>query len=172
MPIGPYNLTELDSGAHTRIWEHFNALRAEISPPLERPGIDYVPASASLTVGNGTLAGRWRKLGTTLTHARIRFTFGSTTAITGNLVFYLPTPTAGQASNNNDWKTLTGPARIVKGANEYSCRCRGVGYDALGIVFPGGGAAADVRLTNTTLTGWAAGDSIYCEVLYERAASA
>jgi hypothetical protein len=49
----------------------------------------WTPSIASLTQGNGTLVARYTKIGKTV-HFFLRFTFGSTSALTGNLSFTLP----------------------------------------------------------------------------------
>lgn len=70
---------------------------------------DYVPMNAwaswsptwtNVTVGNGTLAAAYVRIGRTI-HARLRLLFGSTTTISGSAIFTLPV-TAASAYETND----------------------------------------------------------------------
>lgn len=51
--------------------------------------VAYVPTTTNLTIGNGTLFARYKQIGKTV-HVKIRFTLGTTSAVTGNPTFSLP----------------------------------------------------------------------------------
>ena len=56
----------------------------------EGPGwVSYVPTTTGLTLGNGSLTGRYTKIGKTVIFAA-QFTLGSTSAVTGLISFTLP----------------------------------------------------------------------------------
>lgn len=51
--------------------------------------MDYTPSPSNLTLGNGTLTGRYMKIGM-LVHYRISMVFGTTTSVSGIFSFTLP----------------------------------------------------------------------------------
>lgn len=59
---------------------------------------DFTPSWTNLTVGNGSVGGRWRRVGNKTIELRAQFTFGSTSSIGGNLGLTLPGGLSGEGS--------------------------------------------------------------------------
>jgi hypothetical protein len=60
----------------------------------------WTPASTpNLTLGNGTIAGRYRQIGKTV-FFNLSLTFGTTTSLTGNLAIQLPVGVTANTANN------------------------------------------------------------------------
>lgn len=60
--------------------------------------VTYTPGLANVTVGNGTLIGRYKEIGKTV-HWEVRFTLGSTSVIGNDAFFGQPTSAASQGAN-------------------------------------------------------------------------
>ena len=58
----------------------------------------YTPATVNLTVGNGTLVGRYKQIGKTVSW-EVRFTLGSTSAISNDAFIEQPTAATSQGAN-------------------------------------------------------------------------
>lgn len=79
----------------------------------------YTPTTANLTIGNGTLTAQYRRLGKTLDF-QIKFTFGSTSAVSGSPTFTFPAgmSVASFYGSNQDpvaWVLLTDAGTTNRG---------------------------------------------------------
>ena len=69
----------------------------------------WTPTLTNLTLGNGTMTGRYVQIGK-FVNASLKLVFGSTTSVTGTMTFSLPT---GAASGNTATNTFLGNVRIL-----------------------------------------------------------
>jgi hypothetical protein len=65
---------------------------------IESAWTPYTPTFFNVTVGNGTLAAAYKQIGK-IVFARVAFNFGSTTSISGPIVFSLPVTSIAYQSN-------------------------------------------------------------------------
>lgn len=63
------------------------------------PWIAYTPTLANVTLGNGSITGAYSKIGRTV-HYRGAIVFGSTTAVTAQVIVGIPLAAAGGTANN------------------------------------------------------------------------
>jgi hypothetical protein len=123
----------------------------------------YTPTSTNITIGNGTIAGRWIRVGRTI-HCAAYFGYGSTSSISGRPAIGLPV--AGQGSGVSPY----GCGRLLDGGvREYAITCRYADADNSKVMFlcitaPGTGV---VDGTNVFAIG--VGDYIEFAMTYEAA---
>lgn len=138
--------------------EFLNRLAVSVSDTLSAPWTAVTPALTGVTIGNGTVAGRQRKLGRTV-HTRGRFVLGSTSAVTGFPQITLPYPTVAVTAQDPlgtallvDSSAGQRQPAVVYLWSASSARISGVS---------GAPIAATVPFT------WAEGDSIGWNLTYE-----
>lgn len=130
----------------------------------------YTPSTSGLTIGNGTLAGEYCQIGKTV-FFRLRFTLGSTSAVTGNVTCSLPV--AGS--------TPGGSGKFSVGNVRFYDSSAGL-MPAIGTVILTGASTAtvtatrtsgtyadDVALSSTVPFTWATGDEFKIYGYYEAA---
>jgi hypothetical protein len=120
----------------------------------------YTPTVSGITIGNGTWASSYMQIGKTV-FLKIRFTLGSTSAITGASTFSLPVTATGfgygvanlnRGANFAGVAAISGTTNVVANAVDSS-----VNY-------------ATQRSTTATIPGtWAASDVISISIAYEAA---
>jgi hypothetical protein len=77
----------------------FNAEVRDALTGIQAAWTAYTPTAANLTVGNGSLAGRWAQIGKTAIGVRINFVAGSTTTYTATgATFTLPAAAHGTST--------------------------------------------------------------------------
>jgi hypothetical protein len=121
----------------------------------------WTPTITSLTIGNGTIAGSYVKIGK-LVHARFIATLGSTSSVTGNFIVSSPT-TANGAINANIFYEDSG-VQLFNGVYEQS-------GSALYLRAPNA-TTTYVSLTATSSTvpfTWGSGDKLIVALTYEEA---
>lgn len=72
-----------------RVYCHRNGRRLVVIPDTSGAWAAYTPTLSGVTLGNGTLTGRWTRHGRTV-HCTGRITLGSTSSVTGNVTVGLP----------------------------------------------------------------------------------
>ena len=124
----------------------------------------YIPSLTNGSVGNGTITSRYVQVGN-LVHFYGRWTFGSTSAITGSLEISLPTNLASASAllGGGEGRDSSAGARslLSAGAGGASARFQLIGQ----VAFNGGefGVAATFPWT------WATGDWLQWNLVYEAA---
>jgi hypothetical protein len=120
----------------------------------------YTPTTTNITIGNGTWASSYIQIGKTV-HLKVRFTLGSTSAITGAATFSLPVTATGfgygtanlnAGSNYFGVSVISGTANVVANA-----------INAAGTYAVGSSTSATVPAT------WATGHIISLSITYEAA---
>ncbi len=81
--------TRFDEDSSAEVWVHLNALDDDITAGWQ----SYVPGVTGITIGNGTVAGRYWQRGKAVI-AEVLITLGSTSAVTGAVTITLPVPAA------------------------------------------------------------------------------
>lgn len=118
--------------------------------------IDFTPVWSNLTVGNGTLYGRYQQFGKTL-HFEVAFTMGSTSSMNANVpALTLP------VSINSSWSyyIAIGIGTVLKaGAATYPANMIRSGEIFIGVLpsgtyIRGGGVTQNIPVTFTTNDGW------------------
>jgi hypothetical protein len=129
----------------------------------------WAPATSGLTIGNGVTVAVYQKVGRTVYFA-IKFTLGTTSAVTGNVSFSLPfdmsanmASTEGYIGNGTLLNSGVGvfPAYAVRG-----------GADSLINIYASNAAGTFTQLTGLTSTtpfgsAWDTGDTINVKGFYE-----
>lgn len=119
--------------------------------------LTYTPTLSNLTLGNGTILATYTQIGKTV-HVRIRFTLGSTSAVTGSASFSLPVAPNGFAYGSGVLNTGVNQAAIsvISGTN--------VAINAIDTAT----AYGTMRSTTATLPGtWATGHTMSLSITYE-----
>lgn len=129
----------------------------------------WTPTWTNLTVGNGTVVARYDQLGKTV-HCRLSLVFGSTTAITGGVIFSLPVTRAAYGGTNGITPLGTATLFDTPGAaylgtvqNLSTTTARIRALNAAGTYLSTDTLSATVPFT------WAVGDEIAAEFVYEAA---
>ena len=108
----------------------------------------------NLSIGNGTLVSRWRRVGKTI-QASVLLVRGSTTNLgAGVYAFTLPV-------NAVSWQEVTGAGYLRGTGKEAPLAAVGVSSGAVGLMHPLG------RLAPTVPGSWAVGDVIFFQVTYQ-----
>lgn len=147
---------------HTRLWEHLNSLATDIdtmvgavTPSWSSYAVAWSQSDgANLSIGNGTLEGRWMQVGR-LVHASVSMVRGSTTNI-GSAAWVWSMPVNARA-----WTMVAGVGWLARGGSEYPLTVRPPAPGRVALLNPSG------RLSNTNPGGWAAGDSLFFTMTYE-----
>lgn len=108
----------------------------------------------NLSLGNGTLEGRWMQVGR-LVHASVMMIRGSTTHL-GSTAWTWSMPVNARA-----WGMVTGAGYMARGGSEYPLTVRPITPGRVALLNPSG------RLSNTNPNGWASGDSLFFTMTYE-----
>lgn len=130
---------------------------------IEAGWVAYTPAwvgTVNPTLGNGTLAGRYKRIGKTVLY-RIRLTIGSTTTIgSGAYRFSLPT------AQNADYGTWTpiGTAWLFDTSAPSNLMRHVVGHDTLGCFLTDD---AGTQVAHNAPFTWANGDQLRIAGVYE-----
>jgi len=122
----------------------------------------FSPAFASgVTVGDGTLTGAYIQIGKTV-HFRVRFVLGSTSAITGAIIFTLPVAVASYGS-----PTLIGFVNLIDASpvNAYQGNVNNSGV--IKVLDTSGAYAFGANLSSTVPFTWASTDIITFQGTYE-----
>jgi hypothetical protein len=120
----------------------------------------YTPTTTNITVGNGTWSSSYIQLGKTV-HIRVRFTLGSTSAITGAATFSLPITAAGFAY---------GTANLNAGSNYQGVAAISGTTNVVANAVNAAGTYAVQSSTNATVPAtWATGHTISISLTYEAA---
>jgi hypothetical protein len=123
----------------------------------------YTTTTTNITLGNGTLDARYTRFGQTVI-MQVRFTFGSTSAITGRPSFTMPTSTRSAlwAMNCTAFDTSAGAWFPLQGV------CSS-GSAVTVFADPATAGAALRDVTSTVPMTWASGDILTVIGLYEAA---
>lgn len=121
----------------------------------------WSPSVFNLTLGNGTLAGSYVKIGK-LVHARLLITLGSTSSVAGTFVISAPTTANGFINANVNYEDA--------GVNVYP----GFYEQFMNDLYLRAGTATTTYVTNAALSStipftWGSGDKIYLAMTYEEA---
>ncbi|MGN8690011.1 hypothetical protein ACTND8_08925 [Atopobiaceae bacterium HCP3S3_F7] len=147
---------------HTRLWEHLNSLATDIdtmvgavTPAWSSYAVAWSQSDGTtLSIGNGTLEGRWMQVGR-LVHASVSMGRGSTTHV-GSAAWVWSMPVNARA-----WAMVAGVGWLARGGSEYPLTVRPVGPGRVAALIPSG------RLSNNNPGGWASGDSLFFTMTYE-----
>ena len=122
----------------------------------------YTPTITNLTLGNGVLVAKYKKIGKTV-FVEARVVFGSTTSITGSPIFYLP---------SNQSLPLNGRANVVildSGANYFKGMSAdvAVNYFYIYAELASGSYVSYASISSTVPMTWAVNDTISISFFYE-----
>lgn len=123
----------------------------------------YVPALAGITLGNGTVEGRYARIGRTI-HAEILVTIGSTTTGIGAITATLPTTAARSKLVG------TAVARPISAGSIYQMAAYSVANATLVAVGIIGASGVLSNPSSTTPAAWATAGWLLIQVTYESAA--
>lgn len=124
----------------------------------------YTPTLTNITLGNGTVAGAYRQVGTVVTF-RAQFTFGSTSSVSSQGRLSLPVTASAQFQMVDAW--------AVHGSSFYQLWGEITNAGTLDrILRNGGGTTADTLISGTNPFTWATNDILVVTGTYEAAASA
>jgi len=127
----------------------------------------FTPGGFSgFTLGNGTVAGRYRVFGKTVFFQSV-ITLGSTSSVTGNLVMQFPV--SANTANN---ATYFGQVRFVdSGTNEYQGYLlqNGTNFFTIAAINASGTYASNQAISATIPFTWTTSDQIYIMGTYEAA---
>jgi hypothetical protein len=137
---------------------------ADSATGIESAWTAYTPTITNLTLGNGVLVARYKKIGKTV-FVEARVVFGSTTSISGSPIFYLP-------SNQN--LPLNGRANVVildSGANYFKGMSADVSTNNFYIYaeLASGSYVSYASISSTVPMTWATNDTISISFFYEEA---
>lgn len=120
----------------------------------------YTPTTTNITIGNGTWASSYMQIGKTV-HLKVRFTLGSTSAITGAATFSLPVTATGFGY---------GVANLNRGSNYPGISAISGTTNVVANAVNAAGTYAVLASTSATVPGtWAAADVISLSISYEAA---
>jgi hypothetical protein len=124
----------------------------------------YTPTITNLTLGNGVLIARYKKIGKTV-FVEARVVFGSTTSLTGSPIFYLP---------SSQYLPLNGRANVVildSGANYFKGMSADVStnYFYIYAELASGSYVSYASISSTVPMTWATNDTISISFFYEEA---
>ena len=124
----------------------------------------FTPSYAAITVGNGTNTGKYLQIGK-FCHVVTRFTFGSTSSVTGSpLIQYLPITAA-----NADYTSVGNAYFLDNGVGDYGgivlkVTTSTVYFQSIGTA----GTYANLpSLSSSVPFTWGTGDAIYLNYVYE-----
>jgi hypothetical protein len=103
----------------------------------------FTPTFTNFTVGNGTVAGKWRRIADKMIFLRAQFTMGSTSAVTGNLGLTIPGGLSGEGATLRQHLPIWGFDSSASG-----------GFTGSAVLQSGGGTALDRFFGPTTSVGW------------------
>jgi len=121
----------------------------------------WTATTTNPVIGNGTLTGRYTRIGNTV-HASIYLLFGSTTTA-GSGVYYFSLPVAANASYINYWGGSWTATDVT--VNNFNGSVRAYGYTTIQLPFTGGSA----YVAHQTPMTWGSGDSLRIHWTYEAA---
>lgn len=131
-----------------------NAL-SSLSPSWSSYAVAWSQSDGTnLSIGNGTLEGRWMQVGR-LVHASVSMGRGSTTNL-GSAAWMWSMPV-----NAKNWAMVAGVGWLARGGSEYPLTVRPVGPGRVVALIPSG------RISNNNPGGWASGDSLFFTMTYE-----
>lgn len=117
---------------------------------------DYTPTLTNLTLGNGTLVARYKKIGRTV-HLYLYLVYGSTSSGSANWSFGLPvTPLNARC---------VGSSIARQGSNVWAC----VSMHSSSLVYSKLGGGASTNVGSTVPFTWASGNELVIEMTYESA---
>jgi hypothetical protein len=132
----------------------------------------YTPTWTNLTVGNGTLVGAYRDNGNMI-DVQVKLTFGSTTSVSGNIIFSLPTSveTSDVDTFRSGGRYLDNGVREIisyfnTNANTATCHYAYVNPNGSGVNYE---VMSNVNATEPWT--WATGDQINAFFSYRKAYS-
>lgn len=120
------------------------------------------PFNSGLTVGNGTTTASYARIGATMT-ASLKFTFGSTSAVTADIVLNLPVAaTESWTVGGSCWliDISASNVHLATLVNDTAARCIIRASNASGTYID------DASLSSTVPWTWATGDFISVQLLY------
>jgi len=126
----------------------------------QRAWTSYTPTTTNITIGNGTWSSSYAMVGKTV-HLKVRFTLGSTSAITGAATFSLPVTATGfgyGTANLNTGSNYLGVAAISGTTNVVT-----------NVVNAAGTYAVQASTSATVPATWATGHVISLSITYEAA---
>lgn len=164
---GIWQYAESDTTSTPTFSALLNKLASSVSLALDALGLSnaawttVVPSFGNITVGNGTITGRVRKMGRTVTYMG-SFVLGSTSAVSGNPTIVLPYAAIATYTGNQPIGTL--------GLLDFVTTSQ-VGWvrfltTTAGVFMPGNGASMSATVPWT----WTTGDTISWLITYESAA--
>ncbi len=119
----------------------------------------FTPTWLNITVGNGSVGGRYRRVGSFTIEFRAQIVFGSTTSVTGTIGLTVPGGLTGEGASTRQI--------IQAGAFDNSAPA---GVTGLGLLQSGGGTSIDRfygAVTNFWGSGlpftWATSDQLWCK---------
>lgn len=124
------------------------------------PWLAYTPTVTGITIGNGTIVGRWSRIGKKVS-VELTFTVGSTSVMTGKLIATLPI--AAQSAENG----RPAQALILKQGLGW---VNAMAYITAGQITAGYASYTDGLINNYSASApvnWAAGDIITLNTTYE-----
>jgi hypothetical protein len=123
----------------------------------------FTPTWLNITVGNGSVGGRYRRVGSFTIEFRAQILFGSTTSVTGTIGLTVPGGLSGEGASTRQI--------IQAGAFDNSGP---TGIPAIGLLQSGGGTQIDRFYgavsnfwTSTVPWTWATSDQIWCKASLE-----
>lgn len=120
----------------------------------------YTPTTTNITIGNGTWSASYIQIGKTV-HLKVRFTFGSTSSISGAATFSLPVTATGFGY---------GVANLNRGSNYQGVALvSGTGNVVANAVNASGTYALLSSTSSTVPATWTTGDVISLSLTYEAA---
>lgn len=162
-------ITKLDAGVRQPeiiINDALDALDAEIGGSMQA----WTPTWTNLTLGNGTVTAKYKKVGK-MVHCRVHVLFGSSTSISGSVTFTLPVTAA----------TLPGTINLhALGRSRFYDASVPVGLDGvvtqnstttalLAVLDSSGTYAKAVTLSSSVPFSWAVSDELTAVFSYEAA---
>lgn len=128
--------------------------------PFDTKWTDYTPTFTNLTLGNATISSKYFQIGKLVT-VQIGITFGTTSAVTGQITVSLPLTAANIANGSGD---------AVIAGTRYALTPRGSGQNILLWADNTAGTYAVRTATSATIPGtWANLSSIAIHYIYQAA---
>lgn len=125
----------------------------------------YAPALGGVTLGNGSLSGRYIQVGLMIDYS-ITLTFGSSTTVSGNIVLGVPVASRGGYLNRPPFGDATLFKLSTGGSRHWKVIGSGAGSVSLVVIIePNNSAIA----SSAAPWAWAAGDTIEVSGRYEKA---
>lgn len=169
-PLNLVLISDSDRTPHSTVNANMETLNDLLGGVGAIAWTSYAPTWTNLTVGNGTVVGKYYKFGSVV-FCRVSIVFGTTTAVSGDIQFALPVTRATYAGTTG--LTLHGLCRAldVSLSGVYDGVVNNTSTTSAGIQFLDASAAAVKRLiaSSTVPFTWATGDEIAASFYFEAA---